>query len=243
MADRKTILVVTGFGAFSGVQENPTQRLIARLRQNLPTVGEAVVHYDVLEVSVECVDVFLKETLVENTTLAHYFSMTESEFSALDKNIICVHLGVDSNAKCVKLERAAFNNMTFRVPDFRNFQPQQMKIEPSIDLDCRMETTWALESLLDPLSQLARGCPAERPELCLDGRYQVIESSDPGRYLCNYIYYRSLLIGRDQEVSTSHKTCYRSLFVHVPPFEVMDEGFQVKFVETLLQQMVFQLRR
>ena len=48
-------------------------------------------------------------------------------------------------------------------------------------------------------------------------------SDDPGRFLCNYVYYRSL------------ERAGSSVFIHVPPLQVVGLDEQVRFVKSFLE--------
>ncbi len=63
--------------------------------------------------------------------------------------------------------------------------------------------------------------------------YDVMESYDAGRFVCNYVYYQSL----------RHSAAYgnRSIFVHVPLFIMIDEEHQLQFVAALLHALAFRL--
>ena len=57
--------------------------------------------------------------------------------------------------------------------------------------------------------------------------FDVMESYDAGRFVCNYVYYQSL----------RHALNYgtKSLFVHVPLFLIIDQERQLQFVAALLR--------
>lgn len=57
--------------------------------------------------------------------------------------------------------------------------------------------------------------------------YEVINSEDAGRFVCNYVYYHSLWFA---EQNKTH-----SLFVHVPLFITIDEETQMQFAASLLE--------
>jgi pyroglutamyl-peptidase len=64
-------------------------------------------------------------------------------------------------------------------------------------------------------------------------------STDPGRFVCNYLYYCSLQQQqqqqqRQQQQAVSNGT---SLFVHVPSFDVISEEEQRQFVQDLLLEV------
>nr|CAG4708388.1 unnamed protein product [Naegleria fowleri] len=77
-------------------------------------------------------------------------------------------------------------------------------------------------------------------------------SQDAGLFICNYCYYHSLQYStcgdvsrngldynnkKDEMQKKSQRKCY-SLFVHVPPHNVIPVKVQVEFVKTLLQVIV-----
>jgi pyrrolidone-carboxylate peptidase len=74
----------------------------------------------------------------------------------------------------------------------------------------------------------------------------VCISHDPGRYLCNYIYYRTLTllqqrfesvfgISHDEIQNKSSKVI--SLFVHVPLFTIIPMEQQLVIVEKIIQEV------
>lgn len=59
-------------------------------------------------------------------------------------------------------------------------------------------------------------------------------STDPGRYICNYIYYRSLELDEQQAACPGARPRVHSLFVHVPHFDSIPEPVQHAFLQALL---------
>jgi len=57
--------------------------------------------------------------------------------------------------------------------------------------------------------------------------FDVMESYDAGRFVCNYVYYHSL--------RQAQKNGVKSLFVHVPMFVVINEERQLQFIAALLK--------
>jgi pyroglutamyl-peptidase len=131
--------------------------------------------------------------------------------------IVYVHLGVSGQATSVCLEEYAYNNMTFRVPDEAGFQPQQECITSVCEYDS------ALQSDL-PLAAISAQIGAEHTIATGSETSVIAMSSDPGRYLCNYIYYHSL---QHFAQKSQLKHC---VFIHVPPVEVMSLETQIKVV-------------
>jgi pyroglutamyl-peptidase len=60
-----------------------------------------------------------------------------------------------------------------------------------------------------------------------NGGFDVMESYDAGRFVCNYVYYHSL--------RQAQKNGVKSIFVHVPLFMVINEERQLQFIAALLK--------
>jgi pyroglutamyl-peptidase len=206
------VLVITGFGPFNGVEKNPTQEVVEQLREEWTAIrddttnADISIHYDVVEVSVEGCDAVL-------TDIANKFPGAE---------LTLVHLGVDARSTHIKLEEVAYNNMTFRVPDQRNYQPQGKPIQQSLAYDLPLQTCWNIPALI-------RDVTLQPDTEGHEERHEINPSTDPGRFLCNYIYFRSLIF----------RPCglTRSIFIHVPPFEHIKKEHQVKIVKRLAHDM------
>ncbi len=189
-----TRIVLTGFGRFNGVNDNPTALMVPKLKEiaaKLP--GVEVAACEVLEVSaIECL---------------RFFRGMQPD----DKDPIFVHLGVASTRTEICLEQCAYNNADFRCPDERGWNPLQVPIEG--------EGTAVTLCRRSPL-------PLEAICAALKSRFQVVRiSDDPGRFLCNYCFYLSLMRG------------YRAVFVHVPPFEAIPMERQLEILTALIEQL------
>lgn len=57
--------------------------------------------------------------------------------------------------------------------------------------------------------------------------YDVVTSDDAGRFVCNYVYYHSLRFAEQNGI--------KSLFVHVPLFQTINEDTQMQFAASLLE--------
>ena len=130
-----------------------------------------------------------------------------------DNKVYCLHLGVSSKATCFNLENCAYNTMDFRVPDESGNQPSNAVIEESCDLENVRSTSFPVSNFCDKLR---------------DKGYEVCKSTDPGRFLCNYVYYSTLM------------RCHNSqaIFVHVPPVEVVPLEVQVNFVRDFIHMLL-----
>lgn len=101
-----------------------------------------------------------------------------SEYDAI------VSLGLNASAESIRLEKYAYNEITRTHPDVRGVTPDR-----PIEAFGKEHLETALP--ITKLNALISGT-------CI--------SDNPGRYLCNYIYYRSLRAMKGN-----------ALFIHVPP--------------------------
>jgi pyroglutamyl-peptidase len=117
--------------------------------------------------------------------------------------------------------------MTFRIPDVKGYQPNGIKIDDCYDFDCPVVSKLPLFELCQQLKSHG---------------FNVMISNDPGRYLCNYIYYSSLQACEklQQQISTiqSLPVTFHSLFVHVPSFSVISKTEQIEFMKFLMTLIV-----
>ncbi|KFG61381.1 'chromo' (CHRromatin Organization MOdifier) domain-containing protein [Toxoplasma gondii RUB] len=122
---------------------------------------------------------------------------------------LALHLGLNQSATAFELEKVGVNEAHFSIPDQRGFLPEKQRISETGPE--RLLTNLPLEEICSSLRD--RGFPCET-------------SSNAGRFVCNYMYYQSLLenLNSDAEV----------LFVHVPPFSAVPYSWQVSFLLQLL---------
>ena len=213
MSDCRVSLVVTGFGVFADVLDNPSMRIVNELSSNsyLCDAQDTSVQYKILEVSVDHCSKFHDACILPET-------------DNIKNNTIYVHIGVDSKGTHIKLEECAYNNMNFRVPDVKGYQPEGETISPTCSLDEPLNSGLPLGSLCQALNETFSAEQVHTGEDCP----LVQLSQDPGRYLCNYIYYQALQHQKDQ-----HQPL-QSVFVHVPACSVVPQEVQVKVVKELL---------
>lgn len=128
-----------------------------------------------------------------------------SGLGALAEEVV-VHLGF---ARCeqITLERVAYNDASFRHPDERGAQPWQQCIDGE-------EHGAAIFSDVD--------VGAVAAELKRHG-HDVAVSDDPGRFVCGFLYYKSM------RARPGKKT----LFVHCPSFEVLSFDEQLATLKCL----------
>jgi len=191
------VLVLTGFGPFGDVLENPTSLIISELRKVAPSelcpwCPTQVI--GVLEVSTVGVDRFIESVQ----------PLFDGEASSRPLRC-CIHLGVDSGATGFKLETCAFNNASFRIPDSTGRQVHNSPIDPAKPLESPLTTSFAVDEAVTALRS--------------EG-FNVSASGDAGRYLCNYVFYKSSQTAAGQSV----------IFIHVPPLTCIPLEEQVRFV-------------
>jgi pyrrolidone-carboxylate peptidase len=280
--------LITGFGPFRGVRDNPTSILV---RDLIPFLQEKenqsatvvplskITEATVMETSAIYTRTFLGELhrRLEGTTETAEKKRngqdTEFEEGAKPLVVVLLHLGVDDGGKCFALEQCGYNNATFRVPDERSYNPFGVKISAPIGDVCEMEHDSDLASDIGldeclystlPVTELVSKLNSTSTHrVSNDARTpHAVVSVDPGRFVCNYAYFYSLLRfrsgGKNPESSNVtvqtnpaspalpvHSSSqsgrqdpsgirYHSLFLHVPPFSVAPKEVQLDFIHRLL---------
>jgi len=142
----------------------------------------------------------LHSAVVEVTTKdvdAYINSMKKIIADMGTKKILNLHFGVGPN-KIYHLERCCYNNKDFGIPDNLGYQPKNEQICKDTDLDCPINCKLDLLAIENKLGK----------------KHQLQQSDDPGRYLCNYIYFQS-----SHELSLKNENVC-SLFVHFPDLKI-----------------------
>ncbi|XP_078171175.1 peptidase C15, pyroglutamyl peptidase I-like protein [Carex rostrata] len=203
---------VTGFKKFHGVSDNPTETIVANLKQFMEKRG--------LPKGLVLGSCTILETAGQGA-VANLYKVLQSAISGREKElgssatpspIVWVHFGVNSGATRFALESQAVNEATFRCPDELGWKPQRVPIVPSDgSINRTRETKLPVGELTRSLRKMG---------------YDVVPSDDAGRFVCNYVYYHSLRFTEQNRIL--------SLFVHVPLFLTIDEEVQMQFVGSLL---------
>lgn len=251
--------VLTGFGPFNGVADNPTSILVRELPGFLSKrVNAGVVDTDVDLTS--CMEALIIETSAE---------AVRREIGELRKKLepfqsaIVLHLGVNVDGKRFHLEQCAYNDADFRVPDEKGFQPSRAPILDTCPWGSTITTSFDVPELVDLLNKSFSSAAFE----------EVLPisnvSTDPGRFVCNYIYCTSMNTfdcaktisttpttedentdvpaAVDAESSSNYETKLpprvQTLFLHVPPFELIPKEEQLDFVARLMGALVEQKRK
>lgn len=242
----ETSFVVTGFGPFGGVEENPTTVIVRRLdsylrssqqqqqqqqhkspcndseesgearnpngevddgdhdhdeehhnashnktANGLSVVADLVKEYVVLETSAQdvnktmdrirtdCVEAIASEATNSNKDSGGVGGACNS-IPRRQKKIILLHLGV-GRSEGFRLESCAYNEASFRIPDIQGYQPWENPIvaDPSQTVGQCYETSLDLDGLQNKMQRDFPGIA-------------TVVSTDPGRFVCNYVYCKSL---------------------------------------------------
>lgn len=206
---------LTGFGPFATVTHNPTMTLI----QELPayTKQHPLPEYVVID-SADVIEVSTEGCHAHVNAASKAITVTNDHTPSITVHL---HFGVHTGATTFNVEHCAYNNATFRVPDQRHHTPHNELIDKSRGiLDEPLYTTLNVKQLVQQLQQQ---------------QYQAQESIDPGRFVCNYMYYVSLL--QSKQHSDQH-----TLFCHCPPFDYQPPDTQVRFAYNLIKGIAEQLQ-
>ena len=241
--DDKTFrFIVTGFGPFNGVPDNPTSILVKELptylqqREKDSEASSKKKDDDDISLLANCT-----ETMIVETSAA----AARQEIGLLQKKLepyssaIVLHLGVWAGGSEFKLESCAYNDATFRVPDEQGYRPVSEKIVDTCSVGSTLTTTFDVAALVDTMNSTFA---ADQSSL------RAHPSTDPGRFVCNYIYTTSMnafgcvkTIDGSPVATTTTTTAgqprVQSLFLHVPPFEAVSKEEQLVFVTQLMSKL------
>ncbi len=109
-----------------------------------------------------------------------------------------IHLGLHGGSQTYNLECGSYNKANITSPDNRDYKCFNEPICKEIPLDTLYKTRLEMQELYNGL----KGCKMMFP---------VALSYDPGRYLCNYIYFASTLAANKLGIPT--------LFIHTPDIQ------------------------
>ncbi len=105
----------------------------------------------------------------------------------------------------ISIETMAWNEVDYRIPDNAGLQPRHGRI--------LMRGPSALTSAL--AERMLR--PGDSGSSWSPDRIPVCPGTDPGRFVCNHVYYRLLHLTR----RSAHPACQRAVFLHLPPTHEM----------------------
>lgn len=217
---------ITGFKQFYNVPVNPTQLIVDALPQYLddhPLTSTACIS------STDVFEVAAKTTLrAINTLYDRHIHWTATQqlnskrrprhqFVHLQTRTVFVHLGVNMSISQFHLETQAKNEATFSCPDQLGWTPIRHAIDPNdSDITFTRKTNLDLDAIVKRLRVQ---------------QFPVDTSNDAGRFVCNWIYYNSLKLSKENSTD--------ALFVHVPSTAVIPLHRQVQFIAALLDAIAF----
>ena len=244
--------IVTGFGPFNGVPDNPTsilaKELVSYLRQKADCNDDDNDNDDKLATNnkdarmlADCTDTMIVETSAQ--AARHNVALIQKKLEPY-KSAIILHLGVDAGGTSFKLESCAYNDATFRVPDESGYRPDKEPILDTCALGSTLTTSVDVAALVETMNNNSDIGAASNDN---NGSLRAHPSTDPGRFVCNYIYCTSMdafacaktINGEEQHQQHSEQGVPRiqSLFLHVPPFECVPKDEQLKFVTELMSAL------
>jgi len=254
------MLIVTAFGPFGGVPDNPSMALVRELPDFLQPpqeeeedqqqqeggggggssssswkteVKERILETRVIETSAEgarnaiqSINENLKQINNNNNNnnrriQQHNDTVTPPEqqrqhpTQQQQQPIICLHLGVNVSGSGFQIEEYAYNDATFRIPDERQYRPNGERIRSDLPWGTSHQSTYNVEELVEELSNVFPAIETKR-------------SNDPGRFVCNYLYYTSM----DQLQGTVVKS---SLFLHIPSFDRIPKEIQLEYLAEVMR--------
>ena len=182
-------------------------------------------------------------------------ALEQALYTPLDVNALCKALhslypgsntsmrgDEKQNATC---EKDTSGNQDHRDKIQRRENPVDEKKEQ--ELGNQMEPSGPLNGFFYQLSRVGNlgWCKVTSATTSTTPDIRIFHSTNPGRFVCNYIYYYSLnkfcqtqaSVKRDDGSSPTARSRPRfaSLFLHVPPFKVIPKDEQVKFVVDLMK--------
>lgn len=219
--------IITGFGPFAGVPDNPTSILIHRLQNELDNnQNKHMYETHILETSAE----YVREKISDI-----YKGLKQSSEKSNDI-IIILHLGVNYCGNRFHLEQYAYNDATFRVADERGYQPyKETVLQRTTNNETATSTHHEWGKCLNTSLDVQSLCNDLQKE---DNAEEVIVSTNPGRFVCNYTYCFSLdQCNSTNECSGEGKKQHNALFIHVPPFRVISEKRQLDFIHKVMNKI------
>lgn len=227
----------------------PTMLLVTRVEKEKTALSSTmdlhIIHTQILETSAEAV----------RTEIDTMYDLISSRTDVEGCQVVFLHLGVNYRGKKFHLEKCAYNDATFRVPDERGYQPQGVCILESGELKSNSDSGNSTKKKTVHKFGKCFKTDLDLNTICSSledfNSQPVCVSNDPGRFVCNYTYClsldRSLHCMKNSKLNDEsngvgkQQAGYHSLFVHVPPFAVIDEDHQFLFILEIMKMIQQQL--
>ena len=216
------IFHITGYGPFANIRDNPSQKVIQNLQKNEFLQNAINNESDIIGNSVTIGSLYImtasakqgKQELLQlrqkNDKL-----ITNKDDQATTTTTIYLHYGVFAERPYFCLENTAYNECDFPAPDELGWQPVKEKIIKNEDLNHKLYNQLDVKQIIKKLNKI--------------NKYNVRISNDPGRFMCNWIFYWSLYFIKQNKKNNEY-----AMFVHVPSFDNADEELQAEFAKDLV---------
>ena len=121
-----------------------------------------------------------------------------------------IELGVSSRTDVVRLESKGYNARTANIPDVDGIHCTTQVIDKKLPYDVGKRTIWPLDEVSKHLQE--------------NLKTEVVISVDPGRYVCNSLYWETL--HRFPKIP--------SIFVHIPPVDDTNRSTVIQTIGALV---------
>lgn len=127
---------------------------------------------------------------------------------------VVIEFGVSNRSSDIRLESMGYNARNAGIPDVDGVHCAIQSIDQTLPYNCVKETVWPVDLLYEYLKERSK--------------IGITVSTNPGRYVCNNLYWETL--HRFSETP--------SLFVHIPPVDDTNRSSVLKTVGMLLDWAV-----
>lgn len=221
----KVSFIITGFGPFHGVNENPTTYIVNHLQSEFDKgqLEHQIEFTKVIETSASSA----KQEVAEIIKYIQHLNVCRRSVKDLTtKHVVILHFGVNHmNGKkpAFQIEQNAFNEANFRVADEEGFMPKNESIISNNPISEKLTTDINVRRVIEKIGT----------------EYDTVLSGDAGRFVCNYIYYTTLNSITNFVIEDGHESAVHlhSLFVHVPKFDSFAKEIQLSFSKRLLSSI------
>ncbi|KAM9962808.1 hypothetical protein ACTFIR_005725 [Dictyostelium discoideum] len=141
----KKKIILSGFGTFCGVSDNPSSQLMNEIKTYINSIpNKDELRFEIIDINV---------IKVSGNGVKDYLNQMETNYLKTSKDDIpiLIHFGVSSSETNNRLERYGWNMADFRCDDEDMWKPQNEPID-SKDSSDKYETTLPINDLVEELS-------------------------------------------------------------------------------------------
>jgi pyroglutamyl-peptidase len=249
-------IVITGFGAFGDVCANPSECIVNELQGKYGDGAELVKDtnngtvsflFRVLIVSVEGCDALYNDAEIrERMDLGDTIEFIHLGVNARATNIqleLCAYNNMNFRIPDVSGNQPENTPIATQVKNITG-QLEQLDLEEPLSSSlplsefCKEVNAVVDNGTKSNINGIASSGKAAKSEPEADLTYGssseangelITLSSDPGRYLCNYVYFKSLLMQADLSYPRN------AVFIHLPNFDKVVQSVQLEVVVILIR--------